>query len=91
MAVHGGSGVSYGVIEGLRALRPDAPYLELAHRLDRDTSGCLVIAKRRSALRAFHKQQQEGHVNKFYLALIKGQIEFVYVSLLLLFVESVMV
>ena len=58
MAVHGGSGLSYGVIEGLRALRPDAPYLELAHRLDRDTSGCLVIAKRRSALRAFQKQQQ---------------------------------
>jgi 23S rRNA pseudouridine955/2504/2580 synthase len=73
MAVHGGSGVSYGVIEGLRALRPDAPYLELAHRLDRDTSGCLVIAKRRSALRAFHKQQQDGHVNKFYLTLVKGQ------------------
>jgi 23S rRNA pseudouridine955/2504/2580 synthase len=73
MAVHGGSGVSYGVIEGLRALRPDAPYLELAHRLDRDTSGCLVIARRRSALRAFHKQQQEGRVNKFYLTLVKGQ------------------
>ena len=73
MAVHGGSGLSYGVIEGLRALRPDAPYLELAHRLDRDTSGCLVIAKRRSALRAFHKQQQEGRVNKFYLVLIKDQ------------------
>jgi 23S rRNA pseudouridine955/2504/2580 synthase len=73
MAVHGGSGVSYGVIEGLRALRPDAPCLELAHRLDRDTSGCLVIAKRRSALRAFHRQQQERHVNKFYLALVKGQ------------------
>jgi len=61
------------VIEGLRALHPDAPYLELAHRLDRDTSGCLVIAKRRSALRAFQKQQQEGRVNKFYLALVKGQ------------------
>jgi len=73
MAVHGGSGLSYGVIEGLRALRPDAPYLELAHRLDRDTSGCLVIAKRRSALRAFQKQQQEGGVHKHYLALVKGQ------------------
>ena len=58
MAVHGGSGLSYGVIEGLRALRPNAPYLELAHRLDRETSGCLLIAKRRSALRAFQKQQQ---------------------------------
>lgn len=73
IAVHGGSGLSYGVIEGLRTLRPDAPYLELAHRLDRDTSGCLVIARRRSALRAFHKQQQDGHVNKFYLILVKGQ------------------
>jgi len=72
MAVHGGSGVSYGVIEGLRALRPDAPYLELAHRLDRDTSGCLVIAKRRSALRAFHKLQQDGQVTKCYISLLKG-------------------
>ncbi|MES0372485.1 MAG: pseudouridine synthase, partial [Mariprofundaceae bacterium] len=73
MAVHGGSGVSYGVIEGLRALRPDAPYLELAHRLDRDTSGCLVIAKRRSALRAFQKLQQDRQVVKCYLTLLKGQ------------------
>lgn len=73
MAVHGGSGISYGVIEGLRALRPDAPYLELAHRLDRDTSGCLVIAKRRSALRAFQKQQQDRQVTKCYLTLLKGQ------------------
>ncbi|MDQ6966004.1 MAG: RluA family pseudouridine synthase [Mariprofundaceae bacterium] len=73
MAVHGGSGLSYGVIEGLRALRPDAPYLELAHRLDRDTSGCLVIARRRSALRAFQKQQQERGVKKCYLVLVKGQ------------------
>jgi len=73
MAVHGGSGVSYGVIEGLRALRPDAPYLELAHRLDRDTSGCLVIAKRRSALRAFQKQQEQRQVIKCYLTLLKGQ------------------
>jgi len=73
MAVHGGSGLSYGAIESLRALRPSAPYLELAHRLDRDTSGCLLVAKRRSALRAFHKQQQQGHVQKHYLALVKGQ------------------
>jgi len=73
MAAHGGSGVSFGVIEGLRALRPDAPYLELAHRLDRDTSGCLVIAKRRSALRAFQKQQQERQVTKCYLTLLKGK------------------
>ncbi len=73
MAVHGGSGLSYGVIEALRALRPDAPYLELAHRLDKDTSGCLVVAKRRSALRAFQKQQQQGQVKKLYLALLKGR------------------
>ncbi len=73
IAVHGGSGQSYGVIEGLRALRPNAPYLELAHRLDRDTSGCLVIAKRRSALRAFQKQQEQGQVKKHYLTLVAGQ------------------
>lgn len=72
MAVHGGSGLSFGVIEGLRALRPTAPYLELAHRLDRDTSGCLLIAKRRSGLRAFQKQQEAGCVHKHYLALVKG-------------------
>jgi 23S rRNA pseudouridine955/2504/2580 synthase len=75
MAVHGGSGVSYGVIEALRAERPDAPYLELAHRLDRDTSGCLVIAKRRSFLRAFHEQLRDGSVEKYYLALVAGQWE----------------
>lgn len=73
MAVHGGSGLSYGVIEGLRALRPDAPCLELAHRLDRDTSGCLVVARRRSALRAFQKEQQERRVHKHYLALVQGR------------------
>ncbi len=73
LAVHGGSGKSLGVIESLRAIRPDAPYLELAHRLDRDTSGCLVIAKRRSALRAFQKQQENRQVNKYYLALIQGK------------------
>src|SRR5690606_33913418 len=54
IAVHGGSGLSHGVIEALRAARPDAPYLELVHRLDRETSGCLLIAKRRSMLRALH-------------------------------------
>ncbi|WP_449262899.1 pseudouridine synthase, partial [Escherichia coli] len=50
-AVHGGSGLSFGVIEGLRALRPEARFLELVHRLDRDTSGVLLVAKKRSALR----------------------------------------
>lgn len=72
IAVHGGSGLSYGVIEALRALRPAAPYLELVHRLDRDTSGCLLIAKRRSALRALHAQLRAGEVAKHYLALVQG-------------------
>jgi len=75
IAVHGGSGLSYGVIEALRAARPDAPSLELAHRLDRETSGCLVIAKRRSFLRSFHEQLRQGEVNKHYLALIAGRWE----------------
>jgi 23S rRNA pseudouridine955/2504/2580 synthase len=73
LAVHGGSGVSFGVIEGMRALRPDARFLELAHRLDRDTSGCLVIAKKRSALRAFHELLRGGGMDKYYLALVKGR------------------
>lgn len=73
IAVHGGSGLSYGIIEALRAERATAPYLELAHRLDRETSGCLVIAKRRSFLRAFHEQLQHGQVKKHYLALVAGQ------------------
>ncbi|MEY0647620.1 pseudouridine synthase, partial [Providencia manganoxydans] len=55
-AVHGGSGLSFGVIEGLRASRPEARFLELVHRLDRDTSGILLVAKKRSALRALHEQ-----------------------------------
>ena len=73
IAVHGGSGVSFGVIEILRAIYPDAPYLELAHRLDRDTSGCLMLAKRRSALRQLQKLQQAGQVEKRYLALLAGR------------------
>ena len=72
IAVHGGSGLSYGVIEAFRAGRPQAPYLELAHRLDRDTSGCLVLAKRRSFLRAFQEQLRQGEVVKHYLALVSG-------------------
>ena len=72
IAVHGGSGVSHGIIEAMRAERPQAPYIELAHRLDRDTSGCLVLAKRRSFLRAFHDQLQHGQVVKHYLALVAG-------------------
>jgi 23S rRNA pseudouridine955/2504/2580 synthase len=73
LAVHGGSGVSVGVIEALRALRPDASQLELVHRLDRDTSGCLLIAKSRPALLAMHRLLKEGGVRKYYLALVKGR------------------
>lgn len=73
IAVHGGSGLNYGIIEALRVLRPDAPYLELVHRLDRDTSGCLLIAKRRSVLRELHRLLRENGMDKRYLALVKGQ------------------
>lgn len=72
MAVHGGSGLSFGLIEALRSLRPDARMLELVHRLDRDTSGCLVVAKKRSALRHLHEQLRNKNVQKFYHALVKG-------------------
>jgi 23S rRNA pseudouridine955/2504/2580 synthase len=72
VAVHGGSGLSFGVIEALRADRPQQE-LELAHRLDRDTSGCLVVAKRREALRALHALLREGEVEKRYLALLAGR------------------
>ncbi|MHB1609567.1 MAG: RluA family pseudouridine synthase [Acidiferrobacter sp.] len=72
MAVHGGSGLSFGVIEALRALRPAARGLELVHRLDRATSGCLLIAKRRSALRGLHESLRSGHFGKHYVALLQG-------------------
>jgi 23S rRNA pseudouridine955/2504/2580 synthase len=72
IAVHGGSGVSYGVIESLRVERPQAKFLELAHRLDRDTSGLLMVAKKRSALVELHRLLREGEVDKRYLAIVKG-------------------
>lgn len=72
MAVHGGSGLSFGVIEGLRALRPREPDLELVHRLDRDTSGCLLVAKRRAMLRWLHEQIRQQTMHKRYLALLAG-------------------
>lgn len=72
LAVHGGSGVSLGLIEALRALRPQARFLELVHRLDRDTSGCLLVAKKRAALVGLHAQLRDGKFDKRYLALIKG-------------------
>jgi 23S rRNA pseudouridine955/2504/2580 synthase len=73
VAVHGGSGMSHGVIEVLRAIRPDAKELDLVHRLDRDTSGCLIVAKRRAALRDLHAQFREGRAEKRYLALVCGK------------------
>jgi 23S rRNA pseudouridine955/2504/2580 synthase len=72
VAVHGGSGVSYGVIEQLRASRPEAKFLELVHRLDRETSGILLLAKKRSALTNLHEQIREGRLDKRYLALVHG-------------------
>lgn len=72
VAVHGGSGVSFGVIEQLRRARPQAKLLELAHRLDRETSGLLIVAKKRLALTRLHDQFREGVIAKRYLALVKG-------------------
>ena len=72
-AVHGGSGLSFGAIEAMRALRPAAHFLELVHRIDRDTSGILLIAKKRSALRHLQAQFREKTVRKYYFALVLGQ------------------
>ncbi|MCP3999798.1 MAG: RluA family pseudouridine synthase [Gammaproteobacteria bacterium] len=73
LAVHGGSGISLGAVELLRASRPDCHYLELVHRLDRETSGCLLLAKKRSALRRMHELFREGKVEKVYQALLLGE------------------
>jgi len=72
LAAHGGSGVSHGLIERVRAARPHQPFLELAHRLDRDTSGILLLAKSRKALLGLHRQLRSGEVDKRYLALVRG-------------------
>jgi 23S rRNA pseudouridine955/2504/2580 synthase len=72
MPVHGGTGLSFGVINLLRLARPQAKYLELAHRLDRDTSGCLILAKKSSVLKEIHALFREGKVLKVYWALVKG-------------------
>jgi 23S rRNA pseudouridine955/2504/2580 synthase len=74
MSVHGGSTVRMGIIEALRTMYPKLPQLELAHRLDSDTSGCLVLAKKRSILRELHALLREGQVRKIYWALAKGQL-----------------
>lgn len=72
IAVHGGSGVGIGIIEVLRSMYPKLPHLELAHRLDMDTSGCLVLAKKRSVLKELHELLRAGKVHKVYLALTMG-------------------
>jgi 23S rRNA pseudouridine955/2504/2580 synthase len=76
IAVHGGSGVSHGIVELLRGARTDLADLALVHRLDRETSGCLVLAKRRSALRQLHARFREGVVEKNYLALAVGDWQY---------------
>lgn len=73
VAVHGGSGVSSGIVELLRMRKPKAPFLELVHRLDRETSGVLLLAKKRSALITLHQRLREGQVEKRYLAMVKGR------------------
>ncbi len=73
VAVHGGSGQSLGIIEALREMRPTARFLELVHRLDRDTSGCLLVAKRRPVLVSLHAQLRDADVEKRYLALLAGR------------------
>jgi 23S rRNA pseudouridine955/2504/2580 synthase len=75
LAVHGGSGVSLGAIELMRAARPAAHSLGLVHRLDRDTSGCLLLAKRQSSLRRLQAQFRAGTVEKIYLALLLGKLQ----------------
>jgi 23S rRNA pseudouridine955/2504/2580 synthase len=73
LAVHGGSGIAFGVIERLRRARPAARFLELVHRLDRETSGILLVAKKRAALTGLHAALREGGVEKHYLALVRGR------------------
>lgn len=73
LAVHGGSGINFGLIEQLRATRPQARFLELVHRLDRDTSGVLLVAKKRAALLALHATLRDGEADKRYLVLVKGR------------------
>jgi 23S rRNA pseudouridine955/2504/2580 synthase len=75
MAVHGGSGLDFGIIEAMRKLRPELRFLELVHRLDRDTSGVLLLAKKRSALRALHESLRGHAFNKHYTALLYGELE----------------
>jgi 23S rRNA pseudouridine955/2504/2580 synthase len=73
IAAHGGSGVAHGIIERVRAARPQQPFLELAHRLDRETSGILLLAKSRRALLSLHEQLREGRMDKRYFVLVAGE------------------
>lgn len=73
IAVHGGSGVRLGVIESFRQMRPDCRFMELVHRIDKDTSGCLLIAKKRSMLRYLHEEIREGRMHKVYQSLVAGR------------------
>lgn len=73
MAVHSGSGIGSGLIEALRSVRPEGTVLELVHRLDRGTSGCLLLAKTRAALNSLHQQMREGGMDKRYVALVRGR------------------
>lgn len=75
LAVHGGSGVAWGVVEAMRVLRPESPFLELVHRLDRDTSGLLMLAEKRSLLRELHGLLREGRMEKVYVALLTGRLK----------------
>src|SRR6185503_14104849 len=73
LAVHGGSGIAHGAIESLRSMRPEARFLELVHRLDRETSGVLLVAKKRAALVALHEAWRAGAVDKRYSVLVRGR------------------
>ncbi|MGH8494060.1 MAG: 23S rRNA pseudouridine(955/2504/2580) synthase RluC [Moraxellaceae bacterium] len=75
LAVHGGSGISWGVVEAMKLVRPESPFLELVHRLDRDTSGLLMMAEKRSVLRELHGYLREGRMEKVYLALLSGRLK----------------
>ncbi len=75
LAVHGGSGVSWGVVEAMKLVRPESPFIELVHRLDRDTSGLLMLAEKRSVLRELHGYLREGRMEKVYIALLSGRLK----------------
>ena len=75
LAVHKGSGLGFGLIDVLRQSRPNAPFLELVHRLDRETSGCILIAKQRSVLNELHELIRENQISKYYITLLDGQLK----------------